>query len=364
MENELENTANFMFYTTDDGETNIQVILDEDTVWATQGSMSQIFDVEENTITYHISNIYSDGELAKSATTRKIRVVRLEGSRNVSRELDFYNLDVIISVGYRVNSQKATQFRIWATKVLKEYLTKGFVLDDDRLKQGKSLFGKDYFDELLERIREIRASERRFYQKITDLYATAVDYDPKAGITQKFFATVQNKLEFAITQHTAPEIIKLRANSKAPNMGLTSWKNSGRGGKILKSDVGVAKNYLKDSEIAELNTLVTMYLDYAELQARKNRLMKMNDWIEKLDAFLKFNDYDLLDDAGKVRAEVAKKFAETEYDKFRVVQDREYKSDFDKVVEQIKSTGKLPKEKLISSNKENVEKKANTKKKK
>lgn len=303
--------------------------------------MSEIFGVEENTINYHVSNVYSDGELAKSSTTRKIRVVRKEGTRNVNRELDFYNLDMIISVGYRVNSPSATKFRIWATNVLKEYLIKGFALDDDRLKQGKNLFDKDYFDELIERIREIRASERRFYQKITDIYATSVDYDPKATITQTFFATVQNKLEYAITQHTAPEIIKLRANSKKPNMGLTSWKNEKKGGKILKSDVSVAKNYLSHEEISELNRIVTMYLDYAENQASKGRLMNMSDWVNKLDAFLIFNEYDILKDAGKIRSNVAKKFAEKEYEKFRPIQDKEFKSDFDKMVEGVKK-GELP----------------------
>ncbi|NMH89137.1 virulence RhuM family protein [Flavivirga algicola] len=344
----LEDKVNFLFYTADDGTTNIQVIIDEDTVWATQRSMSEIFGVEENTITYHISNVYSDGELAKSSTTRKIRVVRKEGTRNVNRELDFYNLDMIISVGYRVNSLSATRFRIWSTSILKEYLIKGFALDDDRLKQGKTLFDKDYFDELVERIREIRASERRFYQKITDIYATAVDYDSKAQITQTFFATVQNKLEYAITHHTASEIIKLRASSEKPNMGLTSWKNEKKGGKILKSDVGVAKNYLTHEEISELNRIVTMYLDYAENQASKGRLMNMKDWVEKLDAFLLFNEYDILKDAGKMRADVAKKFAEKEYEKFRVTQDKEYKSDFDKMVEGVKQ-GNLPQEKKIET---------------
>ncbi|MDO5970396.1 virulence RhuM family protein [Flavivirga aquimarina] len=342
----LEDKVNFLFYTADDGTTNIQVIIDEDTVWATRRSMSEIFGVEENTITYHISNVYSDGELTKSSTTRKIRVVQKEGTRNVNRELDFYNLDMIISVGYRVNSLRATRFRIWSTSILKEYLIKGFALDDDRLKQGKTLFDKDYFDELVERIREIRASERRFYQKITDIYATSVDYDSKAEITQTFFATVQNKLEYAITQHTASEIIKLRASSEKPNMGLTNWKNEKKGGKILKSDVGIAKNYLNHEEISELNRIVTMYLDYAENQASKARLMNMKDWVEKLDAFLLFNEYDILKDAGKMRADVAKNFAEKEYEKFRVIQDKEYKSDFDKMIEGVKQ-GNLPKEKKI-----------------
>ena len=228
-------------------------------------------------------------------------------------------------------------------RVMKEFIIKGFALDDDRLKQGKTLFGKDYFEELLERIREIRASERRFYQKITDIYAQcSIDYDAKSPTTKTFFATVQNKLEFAITHNTAPELIKLRASSKKPNMGLTSWKNEKNGGKILKSDVGTAKNYLGYEEIGELNQIVNMYLDYAELQAKRNRTMKMSDWVTRLDTFLAFNEYDLLKDSGKIRKEVATKFAEDEYEKFRVIQDRSYVSDFDKAVETIRITGKLP----------------------
>lgn len=342
----LEKETKFMFYSSSEGNTAIQVVLDEEnqTVWVSQNSMAEIFDTTKQNISYHLNNIYNEGELNKFATVKEILTVQSEGSRNVQRNIEFYNLDAIISVGYRVNSQKATLFRIWATSILKEYLTKGFALDDDRLKQGKNLFGKDYFDELLERIREIRASERRFYQKITDLYATAVDYDSKAKITSAFFATVQNKLEFAITHHTAPEIIKLRANSKTPNMGLTTWKNSKSGGKILKTDVGVAKNYLTEEEISELNRIVTMYLDYAENQAKKGKIMTMKEWSEKLDAFLEFNDYDILKNSGKIRSDVAKKFAEKEYDKFRIVQDSEYKSDFDKVIENIRSSGNLPKE--------------------
>ena len=300
-------------------------------------------------MSYHLSNIYSEGELVKGATVKEILTVQREGNRNVSRNIEFYNLDVIISVGYRISSPKATTFRIWATSVLKEYMIKGFALDDERLKQGKQAFGKDYFDELLERIREIRASERRFYLKITDIYATAIDYDKNAPITQLFFKTVQNKLEYAITKHTASEIIRSRADSNKPNMGLTTWKNIKKGGKIQKSDVGVAKNYLTEDEISELNILVNMYLDYAELQAKRNRTMTMKDWAEKLDTFLQFNEYDLLKDSGRMRADVAKSFAEKEYDKFRVIQDREYKSDyerFDEAVDEIKSTGKLPSKKI------------------
>lgn len=341
----LDNKSDFLFYSGDDGTTKVQVILGDDTVWVNQSGMADIFDTSKQTVSYHLNNIYEEGELERDSTVKEILTVQEEGARRVRRNLEFYNLDAIISVGYRISSPKATQFRIWATKILKEYLVKGFAMDDERLKQGKTLFGKDYFDELIERIREIRASERRFYQKITDIYAQcSIDYDSKAEITRTFFATVQNKLEYAITHHTAPEIIKLRANAKKPNMGLTSWKNEKKGGKVLKSDVSVAKNYLSEEEIGELNTLVNMYLDYAELQAKRNKTMTMKEWVSKLNTFLQFNEYDLLRDAGKIRSNVAKKFAEKEYEKFRVIQDREFKSDFDKVVEGIKHTGTLPKE--------------------
>jgi hypothetical protein len=331
---ELQPTSEFLLYGSQEGGLKVSVLLEQETVWATQKTMAEVFGVESHTITYHLKEIYQAGELQTDATTRKIRVVQMEGRRRVSRELDFYNLDAIISVGYRVNSYQATQFRIWATRVLKEHLIKGFTLDDERLKQGGTLFGKDYFEELLERIREIRASERRFYQKITDIYARcSSDYDPKSPITTGFFATVQNKLEFAITGKTAAEIIRQRASSTKPNMGLTTWKE-GPKGKIMKSDVGVAKNYLTEKELADLNHIVSMYLDYAELQARNQRLMKMKDWVLRLDAFLQFNEYDLLNNAGQVSAEVAKSFAEEEYEKYRVIQDQSYQSDFDRLLEQ------------------------------
>lgn len=343
MEN-LEPQSNFIFYADEKGNTSINVVVDSDTVWVTQASMSEIFGVKVPAISKHLANIYEEGELLPEATLSILETVQKEGIRNVKRKVEYYNLDAIISVGYRVNSSKATQFRIWATNVLKEYLVKGFAMDDERLKQGKTLFGKDYFDELLERIREIRASERRFYQKITDIYATSVDYNALSPTTRTFFATVQNKLEFAITHLTAPEIIKNRADSKAPNMGLTTWKNQKTEGKILKSDVSIAKNYLNEEEISELNTLVNMYLDFAELQAKRKKLMNMADWVERLDSFLTFNEYDLLKDSGKIRADLAKKFAEKEYSSFRVVQDREYRSDFDKVIEDIRTSGKIPEE--------------------
>lgn len=349
MDNSVDKYSQFIFYQGEDGSVKIQVILGDETIWATQNSIAEIFETTKQNVSYHLSNIYSEGELVKGATVKEILTVQREGSRNVSRNIEFYNLDVIISVGYRISSPKATTFRIWATSVVKEYMIKGFALDDERLKQGKQAFGKDYFDELLERIREIRASERRFYLKITDIYATAIDYDKNAPITQLFFKTVQNKLEYAITKHTASEIIRSRADSNKPNMGLTTWKNIRKGGKIQKSDVGVAKNYLTEDEISELNILVNMYLDYAELQAKRNRTMTMKDWAEKLDTFLQFNEYDLLKDSGRMRADVAKSFAEKEYDKFRVIQDSEYKSDyerFDEAVDEIKSTGKLPSKKI------------------
>lgn len=360
MDNTEKNTE-FLFYTSEEGKTNIQVILDDknETVWVSQNGMADIFDVSKQNISYHLNNIYSEGELNKFPTVKEILTVQREGKRDVQRSIEFYNLDAIISVGYRVNSQKATLFRMWATNILKQYLVKGFALDDDRLKQGKNLFDKDYFEELIERIREIRASERRFYQKITDIYAQcSIDYDSKAPITRDFFATVQNKLEYAVTKNTAPEIIKKRASSKKPNMGLTSWKNEKKGGKILKSDVSVAKNYLSQEEITELNILVNMYLDYAELQAKRNKTMTMQQWVEKLNTFLTFNEYDLLKDAGKIRADVAKKFAQGEYEKFRVIQDKEFKSDYDKfddTAERIRLTGELPKEKPVGSKKKNPE---------
>jgi hypothetical protein len=330
------NNSEIILYTTPQGEVKIEVFLQDETVWLPQRSMGELFGVVKSTISEHLSNIYKNGELKKKATVRKIRTVQNEAGRKVSRNLEFYNLDVIISVGYRVNSHQATQFRIWATKTLKEYIIKGFVLDDERLKQGTKLFSKDYFDELLERIREIRASERRFYQKITDIYAEcSIDYQPKAEITQVFYKTVQNKLHWAITGHTAAEIISLRAKAELTNMGLSTWKNSPKG-KILKSDISSAKNYLNKKELSELNQIITMYLDYAENQAARQLPMKMKDWIEKLDAFLQFNDYSVLKNAGRISAEIAKELATEEFKKFRVKQDEEFESDFDKEIKRLK----------------------------
>jgi hypothetical protein len=330
------NNAEIILYTTPQGDVKLEVIVQDETVWLTQKAMGELFGVAKSTISEHLTNIYQSGELDKEATVRKIRTVQNEAGREVARNLDFYNLDAIISVGYRVNSQQATQFRIWATKTLKEFIIKGFVLDDDRLKQGKKLFGKDYFDELLERIREIRASERRFYQKITDIYSEcSIDYNPKAEITETFYKTVQNKLHWAITGQTAAEIITSRAKSELPNMGLTTWKNSPKG-KILKSDISIAKNYLNKKEIDELNRIVTMYLDYAENQAARQIPMKMKDWVDKLDAFLQFNDYSVLKNPGSISAEIAKKLATDQFEKFRIRQDSEYESDFDKEIKRLK----------------------------
>ncbi len=320
-----------LLYAAPSGNIKIEVIFEGETFWLSQRKMAELFGVEVPTVNYHLKEIFKTGELSEAATIRKFRIVQTEGNREVQREVDFYNLDAIIAVGYRVNSYQATQFRIWATRTLKEFIIKGFVLDDERLKQGRH-FGKDYFEELLERIREIRASERRFYQKITDLYAQcSMDYNPKSETTLLFYKTVQNKLEWAITGKTAAEIIAARTDAAQPNMGLTTWKNA-PAGKILKSDVSVAKNYLTETELSALNRVVTMYLDYAENQAARQIPMKMQDWVEKLDAFLRFNEYDILQDAGKVSHEIAKTLAEKEYEKFRVQQDETYESDFDRAV--------------------------------
>ena len=331
------NSSEIILYTTPDGNVKVEVILQDETVLLTQKAMGELFGVETNTINYHLKEVFKTNELEEDSVIRKIRITAADGKKYLT---NFYNLDAIISVGYRVNSQQATQFRIWATKTLREFIIKGFVLDDERLKQGGQLFGKDYFDELLERIREIRASERRFYQKITDIYSEcSIDYDPKAEITQVFYKTVQNKLHWAITGQTAAEIISARAKAELPNMGLTTWKNSPKG-KVLKSDISVAKNYLNQKEIEELNRIVTMYLDYAENQAARQIPMKMKDWIGKLDGFLQFNDYSVLKNAGSISADIAKKLATEEFEKFRVKQDSEFESDFDREVKRLKGDDK------------------------
>jgi hypothetical protein len=334
MKENKSNTSDIILYSSPDGNIRVEVIYVGETFWLTQKRMAELFGVEVPAISKHISNIFDSGELIQEATVSILETVQLEGARSITRKMEFYNLDAIIAVGYRVNSRQATQFRIWATKTLREFIIKGFVLDDERLKQGKR-FGKDYFDELLERIREIRASERRFYQKITDIYEQcSIDYNKDADITQTFFKTVQNKLHWAITGKTAAQIIAERANSSDPNMGLKTWKNAPKG-KILKTDVSIAKNYLVEKEIKELERVVTMYLDYAENQAVREVPMRMADWVQKLDAFLQFNEYKILKDAGDVSHEVAKKIAEKEFDKFRVTQDKNFESDFDQMIKKI-----------------------------
>lgn len=337
MYNQLQHNQDFLFYTDENGKTSVRVIVDDvnETIWVSQKGISEIFGTTTQNITTHLKNIYQEGELLFESTCKEILQVQKEGSRNVSRKTFLYNLDAIIAVGYRINTNRATRFRIWATQILKEYLIKGFALDDERLKQGNRIFGKDHFKELIERIQEIRASERLFYEKITDIFRDcSEDYDPTSQISQDFYAAMQNKFHYAIHQHTAPELIKLRADSNKPYMGLTSWKNQKRGGKIYKSDVTVAKNYLSEAEIKGLNKVVNMFLDYAERIAEQRKgSFTMADWVKRLDMFLHFNEYPILTNAGKIRSEIAKKFANEEYSKFRVIQDREYKSDFNLLLE-------------------------------
>ena len=329
--------SDFLLYTGSDGKVNVEVFLKDETVWLTQKAMAELFGVKIPAISKHLANIYETGELQQEATLSILETVQKEGQRQVSRDMEFYNLDAIIAVGYRVNSYQAMRFRVWATKILKEYIIKGFVLDDARLKQGSRLFGKDYFEELLERIREIRASERRFYQKITDIYALAADYDKNAPLTKEFFATVQNKLHWAITGKTAAEIIYDSANATNIYMGLTSWKQAPEG-KILKSDVAIAKNYLSEAHIKELNQIVSAYLDLAENRAKRQIVTKMEKWAQFLHRFLELANYPILKNKGRVSALEAKLKAEQEYEQFRVIQDKNFISDFDKEIKRI--TGK------------------------
>lgn len=334
MVNDNNPSSDIILYNTPDDHIRVEVRYAGETFWLTQKRMAELFGVEVPAISKHFKNIFDSGELEEISVVSKMEITAADGKNYLT---SFYNLDAIIAVGYRVNSLQATQFRIWATKTLREFIIKGFVLDDERLKQGKR-FGKDYFEELLERIREIRASERRFYQKITDIYEQcSIDYQKDSETTRTFFKTVQNKLHWAITGKTAAEIIAVRVNAAAPNMGLLTWKNAPEG-KILKSDVSIAKNYLVEKEIKELERVVTMYLDYAENQANRQIAMKMSDWVQKLDAFLQFNEYRILNDAGGISHKVAKILAETEYEKFRVIQDESFESDFDK--ELIKKVGR------------------------
>ena len=324
----------FLLYTAPDGAVKVDVFFKAETVWLTQKALAELFGVGVPAINKHLKNIFDSGELSREATVSKMEIVRAEGGREVAREVEFYNLDAIIAVGYRVNSYQATQFRIWATHTLREFIIKGFVMDDERLKQGKQVFGKDYFDELLERIREIRASERRFYQKITDIYALSVDYSPDAPLTKEFFATVQNKLHWAITGQTAAELIYSSADATKLTMGLTTWKHAPHG-KILKSDVTVAKNYLNEAHVKELNRIISAYLDLAENRAQRGIVMKMADWVAFLHSFLELSNYPILKDKGKVSALEAKLKAEGEYEVYRKRQDAEYISDFDREIKRL-----------------------------
>mgnify|MGYP000853833485 CR=1 FL=1 len=325
-----------LMYQAEDGKTHINVRLEDDTVWLAQMGLADLYSTTKQNISLHIQNIYNEGELKRDATVKKYLTVQIEGKREVKRELEYYNLDMIIAIGYRVRSHRGTQFRRWATERLGEYLIKGFTMDDHRLKEGKG-YADDYFDELLDRIRDIRASEKQFYRKITEIYYLSADYDPNAEITRTFFATVQNKLHWAITGHTAAEIIAERASAEKPNMGLTNWK-----GKIVRqADVTVAKNYLNEEELRNLNRIVTMYLDYAEDQAQSRQPMYMHDWVKKLDAFLQFNGREVLNDAGRISAEIAKELALTTYEEYRIKrlshEIKDSDDDFDWIVDQIQS---------------------------
>ena len=322
-----------LLYTTPNGKVKVEIYLQDETIWLTQEKIALLFGVQRPAITKHLKNIFQSGELVENSVSS---ILELTAEDSKVYKTKFYNLDAIISVGYRVNSVQATHFRIWATSLLKEYIIKGFAMDDERLKNPNNIFGKDYFDEQLSRIRDIRSSERRFYQKITDIYSQcSADYDVNTQITKEFYATVQNKLHWAITGKTAAELVASRADSSKVNMGLTTWKNAPRGS-IRKTDVGVAKNYLNEQELDGLNRIVAMYLDYAENQAKKGTVMFMKDWILKLDAFLKFNEESVLNHQGKVSHDVALALAENEYDKYRVIQDKIIESDFDREIKKLK----------------------------
>lgn len=322
--------SNILLYETEDGKINVDVILKDETIWLSQKSMSELFDVNVPAINKHLNNIYEEKELDKNSTISKMEIVRKEGNRNVNRKLEFYNLDAIIAVGYRVNSKKATKFRIWATKILKDYMIKGFVIDAPKMKNGPK-FGKDYYDELLQTIKEIRLSERRQYQKITDIFeATSVDYNKDSEVAYDFFKIVQNKLHYAITGKTAAEIIYERVDNEKLHMGLTNWKNS-PDGKIMKYDINIAKNYLEKEELDKLNDLTNLFLDVAESEAKEQRLMTMKDWIEVADDLLKYRKKKVLSDSGKISHRQAMEKAENEYEKFRIKQDKEYISSMDEM---------------------------------
>ena len=330
----------FILYNLPDGEGSVQAYIENETIWLTQKAMSQLFDVSVSAINQHLKNIYDSNELSPDATIKKILIVQQEGARQVKREQTVYNLDVIISGGYRVNSQKATKFRQWATKILNEFIRKGFVLDDDRLKQGSAVFGKDYFRELLERVRSIRASERRIWQQITDIYAEcSIDYDSNSPTTKEFYAMVQNRFHYAITGQTAAEIIYHSADHTKPDMGLTTWKYA-PDGRVLKSDVSVAKNYLSEQQIRQLERVVTAYFDYIEMQIERQNAFNMQQFAASVDKFLSFNDYKILPDKGSISAIQAKSKAEAEYDIFNRTQ--QIDSDFDKEIRKLKGGNNNP----------------------
>lgn len=318
---------------TGDDKNSVEVRYEDENIWITQKMLAALYEVETNTINYHIKKIFEDSELTQEATIRNFRIVQTEGTRQVSRDIEHYNLQMIIAVGFKVNSERAVQFRKWVNTIAKEYTIKGYAMDDERLKNDGSILTKKYFEEQLERIREIRSSERKFYQKITDIYATSIDYDLKAKSTQRFYATVQNKMHYAVHGHTAAELIVERADSTKEHMGLTTWQDAPNG-KIKKSDVVIAKNYLTETEIGQLNRMVSAYLDFAENMANRHIPLTMADWEKRLNTFIEMFEYGLLQDAGKVSAEIARIHAETEFEKYRVVQDGLFMSDFDRFIEE------------------------------
>ena len=323
-------TADFLIFTLESGETHIEVRYEDETIWLSQKMMALLFDVSVPTVNEHLTSIFESEELTREATIRKFRIVQKEGNRDVSRNIEHYNLDAVISVGYRVNSIRATQFRQWATRILRQFAIKGYVLDKKRMENGTFL-GEDYFEHLLAEIREIRLSERRFYQKITDIYATSIDYDKTAPTTRTFFATVHNKLHYAIHGHTAAELIVARADSKRDHMGLSTWENA-PDGKIVRTDVSVAKNYLTSEELGSLGRIVNAWLDLAEDRAHRKIPMTMEDWASRLEKFIAFDDREILTGAGTTSNEQAKKYAEDEFEKFRFIQDKVFESDFDRLL--------------------------------
>ena len=324
-------SAEFLIFEQQKKESGIEVRFEEGDLWLTQKAMSKLYDCSSDNVSLHLKNIYTSLELDRNSTTEEFSVVQKEGNRDVKRKVKYYNLDAVISVGYRVNTDRAIQFRRWATNVLKEFSKKGYIIDKKRMENG-TFFDEDYFDSLLAEIREIRLSERRFYQKITDIYATSIDYDSKSPTTIKFFKKVQNKMHYAVTHQTAAEIIYNRADHTKEHMNLTSWKNSPNG-KILETDVVIAKNYLKKEELEQLELIVSAFLDLAEARAKRNIPMTMEDWANRIDKYLLSDDRDVLKDAGKISSEIAKEKALTEFKKYRIVQDKLYKSDFDKLIE-------------------------------